>query len=242
MQSYAHMWNANAYSNCSPPRSPPSCPLCFTKTVPRCLKQISLSFAPLPLFLHSLKFHARFFSLITYAYCMSCCWMQVGSQGLKGVHILLSEALQLAMCLWGFFFFSFISLQMCHYYLRTLWRQGRPILLCLKSSVYLAIMKADVCVIGYAIWISIGCRASHPVHWWQAAFPVHTHNLWCAISVLMKRIKCEEFFIQTDARCNFHTRQPYGQHFPYRFLIRGWISWVKVHLVKAVAPPRSFWV
>lgn len=48
------------------------------------LSEISLlSFTLLLLFLCSLKFHARFFTLITYAYCMSCCWMQVASHKQK---------------------------------------------------------------------------------------------------------------------------------------------------------------
>lgn len=59
--SYIHTWKANAYSDCSSsPRFPGSCPLRFAKTIPQCLQQISFSFAPLPLFLCSLKFHARF--------------------------------------------------------------------------------------------------------------------------------------------------------------------------------------
>ncbi len=49
-----------------------------------------------------------------------------------------------------------------------------------------------------------------------------TCNLWYVISeFLMKRIKYEESYIQTDGKCNFHTRQPYVQHFLYWFLIKG---------------------
>lgn len=38
------------------------------------------------------------------------------------------------------------------------------------------------CIIGYAIWISIGCHASYPMHWWQAAFPTHMQSVMCHLS------------------------------------------------------------
>lgn len=83
--SYIHMWNANAYSDCSSsPRFPASCPLRFAKTIPRCLQQNQPSLfyaAPsVPLFI---KVSCQIFTLITYAYCMSCCWMQVASHKQK---------------------------------------------------------------------------------------------------------------------------------------------------------------
>lgn len=85
------------------------------------------------------------------------------------------------------------------------------------------IMKEPACFIGYALWISIGCHASYPLRWWQAAFPMHMQSVICHLWVLMKRIKYEESYIQTDGRCNIHIRQPYVQHFPYWFLIR--LNW-----------------
>lgn len=38
------------------------------------------------------------------------------------------------------------------------------------------------CIIGYAIWISIGCHASYPMRWWQAAFPTHMQSVMCHLS------------------------------------------------------------
>ena len=77
--SYIHIWNANAFSDCtSSPRFPASCPLRFAKTIPHRLQRISSS--SIPVFI---KVSWQIFTLITYAYCMSYCWMQVASQGLR---------------------------------------------------------------------------------------------------------------------------------------------------------------
>lgn len=89
--------------------------------------------------------------------------------------------------------------------------------------------------IGYALWISIGCHASYPIWWWQAAFPMHMQSVICHLRVLMRRIKYEESYIQTDGRCNIHIRQPYVQQFfLYWFEIRdsSGIKWEEEHLVK----------
>lgn len=104
------------------------------------------------------------------------------------------------------------------------------------------VMKEPACFIGYAIWISIGCHASYPIQWWQAAFPMYMQSVICHLRGLMKRIKREEFYIQTDGKCNFHTRQPYVQRFAYWFLIKDLtgILWVRDHLMKLFAPPDHF--
>lgn len=53
------------------------------------LKQFHIAFSKAASLLHCslyslfIKVSCQIFTLITYAYCMSCCWMQVASQGLK---------------------------------------------------------------------------------------------------------------------------------------------------------------
>lgn len=152
---------------------------------------------------------------------------RLGSQGLKEVCVLFREALQLTVCLCFFtslYIFAAVSLR-----LKTTLTARWAILLCLKSSVHFTIMKEAVLLdmlfeFPWVVMLPILC-AGDRLHFQR------TCNLWCAISVLMKRIKYEEFFIQTDAKWNFHTRQPYGQHFPYWFLIKDWISQVKGYIL-----------
>lgn len=86
------------------------------------------------------------------------------------------------------------------------------VMLKLIHPAHRTVMK-EPAFIGYALWISIGCHASYPIWWWQAAFPMHMQSVICHFRVLMRRIRYEESYIQTDGRCNIHIRQPYVQRF-----------------------------
>lgn len=141
----------------------------------------------IPLFI---KVSCQIFTLITYAYCMSCCWMQVASQGLKEVHILCKHSPASAV--------SFVSLQMCHCKLWNTFQTDSKkrhfiVMLKLIHPTDHIVMKEPVCFIGYAIWISIGCHASYPmVTGCISCSVMYMQSMMCHLTVLMKRIKYED--------------------------------------------------
>lgn len=107
----------------------------------------------------------------------------------------------------------------------TLWQRGETRYCDVKThpSNRCTIMKEPARFIGYAIWISIGCHASFPIRRWQAVFSMYMQSVIWHRWVLMKRIKYEESYIQTDGKCNFRTRQLCVERFLYWFLIR--LNW-----------------
>lgn len=104
---------------------------------------------------------------------------RLGSQGLKEVCVLFREALQLTVCLCfvtSLYIFAAVSLR-----LKTTLTARWAIFIVFKiirpSHHY-----ERGCNIGYAIWISIGCHASYPMRWRQAAFPTHMQSVMSHLS------------------------------------------------------------
>lgn len=178
----------------------------------------------IPLFI---KVSCQIYTLIAYAYCMACCWMQVASQGLEKVW---KKSTSFIARLCNLSYASDVSPQV----MKRFDSKKRHFIVMLKliHPTDRAVMKEPACFIGYAFWISIGCHASYPIRWWQAAFPMYMQSVTCHFKALMKRIRYEKSYIQTDGIWNLQTRQPYVQHFLYWFLIRDstGILWVKDHL------------
>lgn len=157
--SYIHMWNANAYSDCSSsPRFPASCPLRLAKTIPHCLQRISFSFALLsiPLFI-KISCQIFYFDNICILYVMLLdagrCITEAEKVWKKSTSFILRLCkLSYASAV------SLISFQMCHFKLWNTLTARRGILLWCWNSFIQPITPLCVCYrIGYLNFHRLSC-------------------------------------------------------------------------------------